>query len=117
MHEAINRAEAVRMRRAELGMTQAEAAQRAGVAVSTWRMIEAGRTAGFRTLTLVAVARGLGWAADALLHGAGEPARGRNGGPPRSSLESAIDALTPSDQLIVTALVDRLSGSAAEANG
>lgn len=89
-------------------MTQVEAADNAGVAASTWRMIESGRAAGFRTLTLVSVARSLGWPSDALL-GMSLPSHSSVGEVRPSSLHAAIDALSPSDQLIVNALVDRLA--------
>jgi DNA-binding XRE family transcriptional regulator len=104
--ETATRAEAVRRRRAELQLTQEDAAAKAGVAVTTWRMIEAGRTDSFRALTLVAVARALDWPSDQLLEPGGiqqhQPVQ-------HSPLAVSVDALSASDQLLVQALVDRLA--------
>lgn len=61
--------ERIQQRRAEKGWTQAQAAEAAGVAVTTWRMMERGAQDSFRTLTLVAVAKALDWPSDALLSG------------------------------------------------
>ncbi|HUG87105.1 MAG TPA: helix-turn-helix transcriptional regulator [Euzebya sp.] len=104
--QTATRAEAVRRRRAELQLTQEDAAEKAGVAVTTWRMIEAGRTNSFRALTLVAVARALEWQPDHLL----EPGGVQLQRPPAPSpLATSVDALSATDQLLVRALVDRLS--------
>lgn len=51
-------------RRGYLGLTQDEAAQRAGVGVTTWRLIEGGK-AQPRPTTLAAIARALNWPPDA----------------------------------------------------
>ncbi len=52
-------ADIVRSRRLGLGLTQDEAAEHAGVSVSTWRNLEGGRMSGFRTRTLVVIAKTL----------------------------------------------------------
>lgn len=100
----------VARRRAEFGLTQRQAAERAGVAVTTWRMIEGGRQTNFRTLTLASVARSLGWSVDQLL--SGEPSGGEDrtdiatGG--LETLEAQLKRLDSRDQLLVCTLVDRL---------
>src|SRR5689334_18570441 len=55
----------VRRRRLSLGLTQQEAATRAGVSLSTWNLIETGGQESYRGLTLTAAARALGWRLDA----------------------------------------------------
>lgn len=67
-------AEAVRQRRLELdGLTQAEAAGRAGVSDTTWNQVETGKPVGPRSR--VKIAHSLGWrpiSFDAIARG-GEP--------------------------------------------
>lgn len=79
-----------RARRKELGLTQAQAAERAGVAVPTWIRMESGNRC--TTATRAAMATSLGWAADAynrLL--AGED--------PDSLDAASLDALSTSEGL------------------
>jgi hypothetical protein len=68
-------AEAVRLRRGQLGLrTQKEAAAIAGIGVTTWRQIENAHQDAYRPTILGAVARALQWPADALTRiAAGEP--------------------------------------------
>lgn len=58
--------EAVLKRRVELGMTQQEAAAKAGIGSTTWLLLEKGKQASFRPLTLTAIARALEWQPDAI---------------------------------------------------
>lgn len=62
----------VRTRRAELGMTQEEAAQRANIGVSTWRQIEKGEHTSFRGLTLARTAHALDVPTDVLISASGQ---------------------------------------------
>jgi transcriptional regulator with XRE-family HTH domain len=59
-------ATAIRSRRIAEGRTQQEMAERAGVSLATWRLLEtAGRTR-YQDLTLRGVTRALGWGPDAI---------------------------------------------------
>lgn len=51
----------IKERRVFLGMKQTEAAERAGVSVATWRLLESGARTAYRPLTLKAVQRALEW--------------------------------------------------------
>jgi transcriptional regulator with XRE-family HTH domain len=53
--------DAVKDRRLALGWTQQEAADRAGVSLATWRLIELAGRERFQELTLRGLVRGLGW--------------------------------------------------------
>jgi transcriptional regulator with XRE-family HTH domain len=100
----------VSRRRAELGLTQQQAAEQAGVAVTTWRMIEGGRQSNFRTLTLAAVARALGWTVDQLMRGEGPSTAHHAPAEPFDvqTLEGQLGRLDSRDLLLVRTLVDRL---------
>jgi len=58
--------EAVKDRRLALGWTQQEAADRSGVSLATWRLIELGGRERYQELTLRGIIRGLGWPLDAV---------------------------------------------------
>jgi len=69
--------EAVKDRRLELGWTQQEAADRSGVSLATWRLIESAGRERFQELTLRGLVRGLGWPVGAIEQlRAGGPAPG-----------------------------------------
>lgn len=112
-------ASVVARRRAELQLTQQQAADRAGVAVTTWRMIEGGRQTSFRTLTMAAVARALEWDVDRLLDPAEHHERTEHGDrPPRESVRGdglvelmadQMRNLSARDLLLIQALLDRLA--------
>ncbi len=53
--------DAVKDRRLALGWTQQEAADRSGVSLATWRLIELGGRERYQELTLRGLMRGLGW--------------------------------------------------------
>ena len=55
---------AVLQKRLDLGLTQQEAADRAGVSLSTWNLLETGNQRRFRPLTLAAIAKALRWTPD-----------------------------------------------------
>lgn len=57
---------AIRQRRHALGLTQAEAAQKGGLSLPTWGVVETGRQTNFRNYTLSRVTRALGWPLDAI---------------------------------------------------
>ena len=94
---------AAKDRRLALGWTQQEAADRSGVSLATWRLIEIGGRDRYQELTLRGLVRGLGWPPDAverMLAGGpppgpdelGEPAPDPNasattGPPPRRSFD------------------------------
>ena len=127
----------VKKRRAELGMTQEEAAQQASIGVSTWRSIEKGEATSFRDLTLARAARALDVAVETLISVGGQSIAAHAGARPWSerpsstgapdqqeeSLSSAgatasevvwriaprIARLSPEDAALVEALVVRLS--------
>lgn len=111
----------VSRRRADLGLTQQEAADRAGVAVTTWRMIEGGSQTNFRALTLAAVARALGLEVDHLLDpsttvpaitpGSDMPSAtaSRDNESLASMLAEQMSVLPPRDLLLIQALVGRLA--------
>lgn len=112
----------IRRRREELGLTQQQAAARADIALSTWGQYEGGRTEG-RGLTRAAIARALGWRADAmeLILAGGDPVADpqlyvsptdRRDHPPAAepALQGKIDQLSPADRKYVEELVDRLLG-------
>lgn len=63
---------AERLRR---GWTQEDAAERAGVSPTSWRMLESAGQAGYRALTLARVAQVLDWPPDAfiMMLAGGEP--------------------------------------------
>ncbi|HUG86143.1 MAG TPA: helix-turn-helix transcriptional regulator [Euzebya sp.] len=122
MDTAQELASRVARRRAELGLTQQEAADMAGVAVTTWRMVEGGRQSNFRALTLASVARALGLEVDHLLDPSSKtpatrPARPAVQPPDHVSrgteatvalLAEQLVRLSPRDLLLIQALVDRL---------
>ena len=58
--------DAVRDRRLSLGWTQQEAADRSGVSLATWRLIELAGRDRYQELTLRGLLRGLGWPLDAV---------------------------------------------------
>jgi transcriptional regulator with XRE-family HTH domain len=66
---------AVKDRRLALGWTQQEAADRAGVSLATWRLVELGGRERYQELTLRGLIRGLGWPVDAVdrLRAGGDP--------------------------------------------
>lgn len=56
----------VKRRRAEMRVTQTEAAARAGISLATWNLLEGGRQEKFRPFTLRKASVGLGWPDDTL---------------------------------------------------
>jgi transcriptional regulator with XRE-family HTH domain len=66
---------AVKDRRLALGWTQQEGADRAGVSLATWRLVELGGRQRYQELTLRGLVRGLGWPLDAIdrLRAGGDP--------------------------------------------
>jgi transcriptional regulator with XRE-family HTH domain len=66
---------AAKDRRLALGWTQQEAADRSGLSLATWRLIEIGGRDRYQELTLRGLARGLGWPVDAVerMLGGGAP--------------------------------------------
>ncbi len=58
--------DAVKDRRLTLGWTQQEAADRSGVSLATWRLIELAGRDRYQELTLRGMLRGLGWPLDAV---------------------------------------------------
>ncbi len=67
--------DAVRERRLALGWTQQEAADRSGVSLATWRLIELAGRERYQELTLRGMIRGLGWPREAVdrLRAGGDP--------------------------------------------
>src|SRR5687767_11638541 len=57
---------AVRQRRADLKLTQEDAAREAGVSLSIWRSVETGARRNHRWSTMRSVASALGWDPDSL---------------------------------------------------
>jgi transcriptional regulator with XRE-family HTH domain len=53
--------DAVKDRRLALGWTQQEGADRAGLSLATWRLVELGGRQRYQELTLRGLVRGLGW--------------------------------------------------------
>lgn len=51
----------IRSRRLELGLTQAQAAEKGGFSLATWNLLESGPQLGFRAITLAGAERALGW--------------------------------------------------------
>jgi len=80
--------EAVKDRRLELGWTQQEAADRSGVSLATWRLIESAGRERFQELTLRGLVRGLGWPVGAI-------EQLRAGGPPPGPDELTDPAPNP----------------------
>jgi transcriptional regulator with XRE-family HTH domain len=58
--------DAVKDRRLALGWTQQEAADRSGVSLATWRLVESAGRERFQELTLRGLVRGLGWPVGAI---------------------------------------------------
>ncbi|HVN50748.1 MAG TPA: helix-turn-helix transcriptional regulator [Acidimicrobiales bacterium] len=83
-------ADAVKDRRLTLGWTQQEAADRAGVSLATWRLVESAGRERFQELTLRGLVRGLGWPV-------GSIERLRAGGPPPTPDELTEPAPNPND--------------------
>ena len=84
---------AVRDQRLHVGWTQQEAAERAGVSLATWRLIESGGRDRYQELTVRGVTRCLGWPADAfdrILDG--EPA------PPLGAVAAHAPATSPTSR-------------------
>ena len=82
--------DAVKDRRLALGWTQQEAADRSGVSLATWRLVESAGRERFQELTLRGLARGLGWPVGAI-------DQLRAGGPPPGPDEVAEPAPNPHD--------------------
>lgn len=92
-------AEAVALRRAELGYrTQEEAAEAADIGVQTWRQIEGAKQDYYRKSTLAAVCRALDWPPNMLIRiGQGEDPPSQPDATLRrdvQQLHAKIDALT-----------------------
>src|SRR5690606_26458124 len=86
--------EAVRERREELGIPQAELARRANVSESTIRVLETARRTNYRRANLRAICRALGWPDDAIDRiRAGRPPDEELVEQPAASLEERLDAL------------------------
>ena len=68
--------EAIAARRSTLGLSQAEAAVRAGISEPAWQVIERTRQVRYRERTLRGVCRALGWRDDAIdqILAGGDPA-------------------------------------------
>ena len=101
---------AVKDRRLALGWTQQEAADRSGLSLATWRLIELGGRERYQELTLRGLARGLGWPVDAVerLRQGGqapgpdelsEPAPNPNAVPESARRRRAFDYLQPEQSL------------------
>lgn len=58
-------ARAVRHRRVELGRTQQDIAEQAGVSLATWRLVESSGRSRYQDLTVRGITRVLGWSPDA----------------------------------------------------
>lgn len=58
-------ARAAKSRRLELGMTQQDAAEQAGLSLATWRLVESAGRDRYQELTQHGVCRALGWRHDA----------------------------------------------------
>ena len=120
-------AEAVRDRRLTLGWTQQDAADRAGVSLATWRLIESAGRDRYQDLTVRGVCRALGWSAttfDDIVAG-GDPPTAEEAGPPadapslvdRVRADGTIPAgfarkyleLTPEEQAMVQGYVEGLA--------
>ncbi len=86
---------AVKDRRLALGWTQQEAADRAGVSLATWRLIELAGRERFQELTLRGLVRGLGWPV-------GSIERLRAGGPPPGPDETTDPPPNPHDPDVAT---------------
>lgn len=103
-------ASAVRRRRGEIGLTQDEAAELAGIGLSTWTNVESARGESYRPKTLVAICRALGWKSDSierlLIGEPAEVADGQTDGSPavnelvRSALDRAESQSDPYARLI-----------------
>ena len=102
--------EAVRERRLSLGWTQQEAAERSGVSLATWRLIELGGRERYQELTLRGLIRGLGWPLGSVerLRAGGEapgpdevtePPPNPNDEPPSGRPRRAFDYLQPEQSL------------------
>jgi transcriptional regulator with XRE-family HTH domain len=67
--------DAVKDRRLTLGWTQQEAADRSGLSLATWRLIELAGRERYQELTMRGLARGLGWPVGSIerLRAGGEP--------------------------------------------
>jgi len=82
--------DAVKDRRLALGWTQQEAADRSGVSLATWRLVESAGRERFQELTLRGLVRGLGWPVGAI-------ERLRAGGAPPAVDELTEPAPNPND--------------------
>lgn len=102
--------EAVKDRRLSLGWTQQEAADRSGLSLATWRLIELGGRERYQELTLRGLIRGLGWplgAVDRLRQGGSapgpdevsEPPPNPNSLPESARRRRAFDYLAPEQSL------------------
>jgi transcriptional regulator with XRE-family HTH domain len=87
-----------RDRRGDLGLTQAEAAAAGGLSISTLRLIEGGRQAGYRPAILRALERGLQWergSVRAILAGGGPVPAGED----EPTLPGIPPASAPADEM------------------
>ena len=118
---------AVRDRRLNLGWTQQEAADRAGVSLATWRLIESAGRDRYQDLTVRGVCRALGWSAntfDDIVAGGDAPTPEESQTPserpavsPRPRFDGTIPAgfarkyleLTPEEQAMVQGYVEGLA--------
>lgn len=117
-------AKAVRRRRVELGRTQQEIADDAGVSLATWRLIESAGRDRYQDLTVRGVTKALGWHADAidtLLDGEAElaelaerPSTGAVAGAVPAGLASRWADLTPEEQSKVAGFIEGLLAGRAE---
>ncbi len=57
---------AVRDQRLQFGWTQRSAAERAGLSLATWRLVESGGRDGYQDLTIRSICRVFGWPNDAI---------------------------------------------------
>lgn len=118
-------AAAIRSRRIAEGRTQQEMAERAGVSLATWRLLEtAGRTR-YQDLTLRGVTRALGWGPDAierLLDGEDPGPQGESLRPERATDDQEVPVglarrwgqLTADEQAKVLGFVEGLFASRAD---
>ena len=108
-------ATSVHLRRLSLELTSAEAARRAGVAESHWKLVEAGSTDGYPVTTFPRMAAALDWPDDALdriLDGETDlpvlqPAPQQAASGP-AGLAERIGRLSARDQRVVEQLVDAM---------
>lgn len=111
-------AEAVKAEREELGLTQEQIASSGGPSTATMRLIEGAMQAGYRSRTLLALERSLGWPRGKvrrILRGEPEPEVAITAVPRIPDIEWRIPpeaaALTPEQKTYVEGLIRLLAAS------